>query len=150
MNIAFSFSNFSMDLKKKIRFLSFKVYCNSWITEICQISDACSCSKFEFETFSCKCLFVLNYIVVKVTLYLHYSCIFWEMESFKMKRLPLSEKYKAVTKNMMFLETQYKLSCYVEIKKKLNLLFYLVRIAQTGSIFWKVPLVISIKISRSL
>lgn len=57
------------------------------------------------------------------------------MASLKRKRLPLSEKYKAITKNMVFLETQYKLSCYVEIKKKLNLLFYLVRLAQTGSTF---------------
>ena len=57
------------------------------------------------------------------------------MASLKRKRLPLSEKYKAITKNMVFLETQYKLSCYVEIKKKINLLFYLVRLAQTGSIF---------------
>ena len=57
------------------------------------------------------------------------------MASLKRKGLPLSEKYKAITKNMVFLETQYKLSCYVEIKKKLNLLFYLVRLAQTGIIF---------------
>ena len=34
------------------------------------ISDACSCSKFKFKTFSFKCQIVSNYIAVALQLYI--------------------------------------------------------------------------------
>ena len=71
--------------------------CNFRIAKVCRISIACSSLKFELKTFSLKYLVVSNYIVVTITLELHYSCILRKMASLRRKRLLLSEKYKAIT-----------------------------------------------------
>ena len=80
-----SSSNFIMDLANSFIFSSFQVYLqllNCWNLSI---SDVCSSSKFEFKTFLFKYLAVSNYIAVRVTLQLHYSCILWKVASLKRK-----------------------------------------------------------------
>ena len=68
-------------------------------------------------------------------------------DELKKKELSLSEKYKVITevesgaktskvkpKNMAFLEVQYQHGCYLKIKKKLKVLFNMVRLTQKGQI----------------
>ena len=118
-----------------------KFICNFWITKICQISDVCNISKFEFKTFSFKRLVVSNYTVVTVTLYWHYSCIKWKMASLKRNRLSFPEKYKTIievesgTKSSRIAKkygvprnTISICGYYLEIKKKLTVRFNLVRL----------------------
>ena len=69
---------------------------NFHITENCWISDICSSSKFEFKTFSFKCLVVSNYIVVsysKVTLQFYIV----KNSKFKEEKRPPKRPYRSET-----------------------------------------------------
>ena len=67
------------------KFISLKDFksLNFWTTDICLISEAYSSSKFEFKSFSLKCLAISSGIVVIVTLSLYYGCTLWKMISVK-------------------------------------------------------------------
>ena len=110
------------------------------MTEICQISDACSSSKFEFKIFSFKCFVVSNYLavklVVKLQLYIVTNSQFKEKEI-----LSLSGKYKVakplkVDKKIKYGVPRNTISTWLlpgnkeKIEVRVN--FKLVRLVQKG------------------